>query len=185
VRTGVGCFHRSRQSARDQPVHDAADKTRGWKQDVGAVEQRGGSVEIQQLIEDKAERATNGEEVEDGPQSEDSGQQDRHGGECEGSGTDGAGRENERDGEIVGVGANGTEGADDYQRGGGDHGQDVASRNKDQKAEHDGQGVASRQPAIMASRAMRSRIFMRSDSLLSWPQAARMSRPRGVRIGEA
>jgi hypothetical protein len=26
---------------------------------------------------------------------------------------------------------------------------------------------------------------MRSLSLFSWPQAARMSRPRGVRIGEA
>ena len=38
---------------------------------------------------------------------------------------------------------------------------------------------------IMASKAMRSTLRMRSDSDLSWPQAARMSRPRGVRIGEA
>ena len=38
---------------------------------------------------------------------------------------------------------------------------------------------------IMASSASRSVLRMRSDSDLSWPQAARMSRPRGVRIGEA
>ena len=48
-----------------------------------------------------------------------------------------------------------------------------------------GRGLRGAYPAIMASRAMRSRIFSRSLSLFSCPQAARMSRPRGVRIGEA
>lgn len=38
---------------------------------------------------------------------------------------------------------------------------------------------------IMASSARRSVFLIRSESDLSWPQAARMSRPRGVRIGEA
>jgi hypothetical protein len=37
----------------------------------------------------------------------------------------------------------------------------------------------------MARKAMRSRTDNFSVSLLSWPQAARMSRPRGVRTGEA
>ena len=36
----------------------------------------------------------------------------------------------------------------------------------------------------MARNAMRSRAESFSLSLLSWPQAARMSRPRGVRTGE-
>ena len=37
----------------------------------------------------------------------------------------------------------------------------------------------------IARRAMRSRTESFSVALLSWPQAARMSRPRGVRTGEA
>ena len=37
----------------------------------------------------------------------------------------------------------------------------------------------------MARSAMRSRAESFSLALLSWPQAARMSRPRGVRTGEA
>ena len=37
----------------------------------------------------------------------------------------------------------------------------------------------------MARSAMRSRAVSFSLALLSWPQAARMSRPRGVRTGEA
>ena len=37
----------------------------------------------------------------------------------------------------------------------------------------------------MARNARRSRADSFSVSLLSWPQAARMSRPRGVRTGEA
>ena len=37
----------------------------------------------------------------------------------------------------------------------------------------------------MARSAMRSRAESFSVALLSWPQAARMSRPRGVRTGEA
>ena len=37
----------------------------------------------------------------------------------------------------------------------------------------------------MARNAMRSRADSFSVALLSWPQAARMSRPRGVRTGEA
>jgi hypothetical protein len=36
----------------------------------------------------------------------------------------------------------------------------------------------------MARSAMRSRTESFSVALLSWPQAARMSRPRGVRTGE-
>ena len=36
-----------------------------------------------------------------------------------------------------------------------------------------------------ASSASRSVFFSRSVSLFNWPQAARISRPRGVRIGEA
>ena len=36
----------------------------------------------------------------------------------------------------------------------------------------------------MARSAMRSRAESFSVALLSWPQAARMSRPRGVRTGE-
>ena len=45
---------------------------------------------------------------------------------------------------------------------------------------------ASPCPAIiMASSAKRSTLRIRSDSDFNWPQAARMSRPRGVRIGEA
>src|SRR5215475_12185190 len=37
----------------------------------------------------------------------------------------------------------------------------------------------------IARRARRSRAESFSVALLSWPQAARMSRPRGVRTGEA
>ena len=37
----------------------------------------------------------------------------------------------------------------------------------------------------IARSAMRSRADSFSVALLSWPQAARMSRPRGVRTGEA
>ena len=37
----------------------------------------------------------------------------------------------------------------------------------------------------MARSASRSRALSFSVALLSWPQAARMSRPRGVRTGEA
>ena len=37
----------------------------------------------------------------------------------------------------------------------------------------------------IARSAMRSRAESFSVALLSWPQAARMSRPRGVRTGEA
>ena len=37
----------------------------------------------------------------------------------------------------------------------------------------------------MARSAIRSRADSFSLALLSWPQAARMSRPRGVRTGEA
>ena len=40
-------------------------------------------------------------------------------------------------------------------------------------------------PAIIASSAIRSRIRSLSLSLFNCPQAARISRPRGVRIGEA
>ncbi len=46
-------------------------------------------------------------------------------------------------------------------------------------------GTGPYSPAIIASSAIRSRMRRRSLSLFSWPQAARMSRPRGVRIGEA
>ena len=47
-------------------------------------------------------------------------------------------------------------------------------------------GHASPCPAIIiASSASLSVFFSRSDSDFNWPQAARMSRPRGVRIGEA
>gem|GEM_PF-6136331 len=36
-----------------------------------------------------------------------------------------------------------------------------------------------------AASASRSFLRMRSEADFSWPQAAKMSRPRGVRIGEA
>src|SRR5207253_6601197 len=48
------------------------------------------------------------------------------------------------------------------------------------------QGQARPQSVIaMARNARRSRAESFSLALLSWPQAARMSRPRGVRTGEA
>ena len=37
----------------------------------------------------------------------------------------------------------------------------------------------------IARSAMRSRADIFSVALLSWPQAAKMSRPRGVRTGDA
>ena len=46
-------------------------------------------------------------------------------------------------------------------------------------------GLIGAAGAIMARKARRSRAESFSLSLLSWPQAARMSRPRGVRTGLA
>src|SRR5262245_3851398 len=48
-----------------------------------------------------------------------------------------------------------------------------------------GQGGANHSVIAMARRASRSRADSFSVALLSCPQAARISRPRGVRTGEA
>ena len=54
-----------------------------------------------------------------------------------------------------------------------------------QRHQDEAQQQASDHSVIaMARSAMRSRTDSFSVALLSWPQAARMSRPRGVRTGE-
>jgi len=68
---------------------------------------------------------------------------------------------------------------------GGDGGQDEAERGEEDEAEEGGQERYSASAGIMAASARRSLMRMRSDCDFSWPQAARMSRPRGVRMGEA
>ena len=68
--------------------------------------------------------------------------------------------------------------ADLLRRAAGDAKEPVVVINADANATH--QSVIA-----MARKASRSRAESFSVALLSWPQAARISRPRGVRTGEA
>ena len=64
-----------------------------------------------------------------------------------------------------------------------DHRRQIAERHQDEAGEQAEKGVHQSVIAIARS-AMRSRADSFSVALLSWPQAARMSRPRGVRTGD-
>src|SRR5690606_17695270 len=82
------------------------------------------------------------------------------------------------------------EGRDDEkvdEQAGGQNGRNEAHHDHEESAEI-GEKPAQASPCpaiIIASSARRSDFLRRSDSDLSCPQAARMSRPRGVRIGDA
>ena len=69
---------------------------------------------------------------------------------------------------------------DDDQRAGGGERHRRTERHQDQAQ----QQAPNHSVIAMARSAMRSRTESFSVALLSWPQAARMSRPRGVRTGE-
>jgi len=75
------------------------------------------------------------------------------------------------------------EGGGEEHLGGDEGGQRIADENGEQPAD-DGDEDHPSDPIIAAS-ARRSRARSRSLSDFNWPQAARMSRPRGDRIGEA
>jgi len=145
--------------------------------------------ETAQRVRREADTAADSEPVEHRPPAEGFGQRD--GNQCrdegESPGIEGhadAGADQKAHKLWVEMGV----GAEQRDRDGGagrDAGGDKGQRIEDKDAEEGGQRIASAYPAIIASSAIRSRILSRSLSLFSWPQAARMSRPRGVRIGEA
>ena len=74
----------------------------------------------------------------------------------------------------------------DHQRA-DNHRDEIAERHQHDAQQQPSEAVhASVQSVIaMARSARRSRAESFSVALLSWPHAARMSRPRGVRTGEA
>src|SRR6476619_6830720 len=90
---------------------------------------------------------------------------------------------------VVGIGGGGSElprAEHDHQRA-NNHRDEIAKRNQQDAQQQPSEAVhASVQSVIaMARSARRSRAESFSVALLSWPHAARMSRPRGVRTGEA
>ena len=96
---------------------------------------------------------------------------------------------NTANGCVVGIGRGDSElprAEHDHQRA-DNHRDEIAERHQQEAQQQADEVVhASVQSVIaMARSAMRSRAESFSVALLSWPQAARMSRPRGVRTGEA
>ena len=66
----------------------------------------------------------------------------------------------------------------------GDHRRQVAERHQDEAQQQAEERIHHQSVIAIARSAMRSRAESFSVALLSWPQAARMSRPRGVRTGD-
>ena len=95
-----------------------------------------------------------------------------------------AGRRTRPDCSLISISAKLPRAEQDHARA-GDHRRQIAERHEDEAQQQAQQRSPSHQSVIAIARsAMRSRADSFSVALLSWPQAARMSRPRGVRTGD-